>query len=407
MTYEELIKRSIKKDAFTMPEMLIAITVVGVIAALTIPSMITKRDRREWISALDKAHTILSQGFKQAQVLHNSADTWGEEKFVNNFISGFKVLETCDEGNSCVPAELYLDGDDFELSENAKSFVLADGQILSIDITDPTCSPLVGSLDGVCGSVYVDVNGSKRPNTWGKDYFAFYVTKNGIVPYGTPKIETVKEGYEWVSLGCNDKKTTCTFQFPCNRVGEAEEDCITCDGSWTPAYYVPVYGFISDKYKQEENVGTRVGATGVSHVAHCVGYQNTDTGCARHHYYGCAARSYRQDCNHYRTYSVQTPAYYTISTYSLIPQVCSGASTTYKCLAYKFVNQWDCWYDSTLNKPFNDPCNDEGVNKASCEAIKETNALKDCNLEDKGTSCASWAIMNNNMIYLDGEEVVW
>ena len=43
---------------------------------------------------------------------------------------------------------------------------------------------------------------------------------------------------------------------------------------------------------------------------------------------------------------------------------------------------------------------------SSCN-FKAVGALDDCSLDGKGTSCASWVIMNNNMIYLDGKEVNW
>ena len=49
-----------KKTAFTLAETLIAMVVIGVVAALTIPALISKKDRREWISALDKSFTVLS-----------------------------------------------------------------------------------------------------------------------------------------------------------------------------------------------------------------------------------------------------------------------------------------------------------------------------------------------------------
>ena len=35
-----------------------------------------------------------------------------------------------------------------------------------------------------CGDVYVDVNGANGPNRFGRDLFAFYITKTGIYPYG-------------------------------------------------------------------------------------------------------------------------------------------------------------------------------------------------------------------------------
>lgn len=42
--------------------------------------------------------------------------------------------------------------------------------------------PLASS---VCGVIYIDVNGAKEPNTWGKDVYQFWVTKTGVYPCGS------------------------------------------------------------------------------------------------------------------------------------------------------------------------------------------------------------------------------
>ena len=72
-------------------------------------------------------------------------------------MKGFKILETC-EDNTCVPNESYLNGESVTLPENSKSYILTDGQIMTLTINDPTCTNSMGRLEGVCGSIYVDVN---------------------------------------------------------------------------------------------------------------------------------------------------------------------------------------------------------------------------------------------------------
>ena len=50
-----------KKIAFTLAEVLITLVIVGVIAALTIPSMINKTNNQETVSRLKKAYSTLAQ----------------------------------------------------------------------------------------------------------------------------------------------------------------------------------------------------------------------------------------------------------------------------------------------------------------------------------------------------------
>ncbi|MBQ9688605.1 hypothetical protein IJV79_03095, partial [bacterium] len=71
--------------------------VIGVVAAITIPSLISKKDRREWISALDKSFTILSNGLKNAEAVEGKVKNWGEENFYEYFMKGFKILESCED----------------------------------------------------------------------------------------------------------------------------------------------------------------------------------------------------------------------------------------------------------------------------------------------------------------------
>ena len=105
------------------------------------------------------------------------------------------------------------------------SFVAANdgtGYIILVS-TQPGCGQSRGKgqyLGNVCGLIFADINGSKKPNTFGKDTFLFYLTKNGIVPCGLKeesaypfdKSNTGHEATAWVIykenldyLRCKDK----------------------------------------------------------------------------------------------------------------------------------------------------------------------------------------------------------
>ena len=44
------------------------------------------------------------------------------------------------------------------------------------------CSDTDAGTTNVCGFIFYDVNGTKGPNTWGRDVFYFAVKSNEIVP---------------------------------------------------------------------------------------------------------------------------------------------------------------------------------------------------------------------------------
>ena len=74
-------------------------------------------------------------------------------------------------------------------------YLLADGTAIDFYIYDKNCISSFGQLQNLCGILYVDIDGVKGPNTFGKDYFSFHVAKSGIYPYGAQITETNSADY--------------------------------------------------------------------------------------------------------------------------------------------------------------------------------------------------------------------
>ena len=55
----------LKRKAFTLAEVLITLVIIGVIAAITIPSLINKTNEQETVVAVKKAYSILSQAYQR------------------------------------------------------------------------------------------------------------------------------------------------------------------------------------------------------------------------------------------------------------------------------------------------------------------------------------------------------
>ena len=479
------------ESGFTLVEILLAIGILGVTAAITIPALIQHTNRKDWMTALKKSYTILSEGFKQTEALNGKIASWEEEEFYSNFIEGFKVSKSC-EGSSCLPNEVYLNESGFTAPENSKSYVLADGQAISLSLTDTNCATAVGSLEGICGNVFIDVNGEKGPNTMGKDFFGFYVTKEGIIPYGSKKIDVIQSGYKWVANGCNNGNAVCAEgkTFSCSNAQTDQTACKTCGGDWRvysqAAYSTPVTGYKVATYKPMGYAATYNSTYHAAHTSHssacqagryhaahyrcdaygCTSYTCSSYGCSREscssYYtytsgsgyntrttYACAryrCDSYRctgHTCTNYgctsgytvpayyqcTSYAVYHPAYtsyslagykvtsYGPATYSsyvesykqhaaVYKETCGGTIPENTCLGYKYTQEWDCW-QTDAGAPYDDPCNAHGVASSKSCSFKTTDALGDCRLDDKGTSCGAWAIINDNMMYLDDKEVTW
>src|SRR5574344_1269594 len=54
-----------RKVAFTLAEVLITLGIIGVVAALTLPSLIENHNKKVWVTALQKNYSIWEQGFQK------------------------------------------------------------------------------------------------------------------------------------------------------------------------------------------------------------------------------------------------------------------------------------------------------------------------------------------------------
>ena len=201
-----------QKAAFTLAEVLITLGIIGVVAAMTLPTLVQKNQEREYVTKLKKFNTVMNQAFEMAKLEHGDIENWGlnvagmnaeptdeEKETGNNSVNRLfniitpylKTTSICKYGDSCETAKQYerysLDGTQF--SYLAPKIILSDGTTINgMTVSSPECKNHKGntkSLQNTCGEIFVDLNGPKSPNATGKDVFLFYITKYGVVPMGT------------------------------------------------------------------------------------------------------------------------------------------------------------------------------------------------------------------------------
>ncbi len=190
--YEKLSK---KKLGFTLAEVLITLGIIGIVSAMTIPTLINNYQKKVTVTRLQQTYAILNQALKLSQVDNGFMDTWKYpteqsfetmETFVKKYILPYvKVGKTCEksETNDCLRTETYfLDGKHSDpagnqSSDSAYRFILQNGVAVTLYPSD------AGSLI----SITVDINASAKPNTYGKDIFRM------VMPYRVP--------YEYITVG--------------------------------------------------------------------------------------------------------------------------------------------------------------------------------------------------------------
>lgn len=208
--------RSFSGKAFTLAEVLITLGIIGVVAAMTLPTIIQKQQDKVTVTKLKKMYSVLSQSYLFALEENGTPDSWGfgsrdsgtvdpdDTNYTANnalimkniLFKQVKNMRICDKAldkTSCGLADnYYYEGGSTasNLYSKVSSLSMIDGNSIMILINSGTCSEIRGNnkyLKNICGWIFVDINNVKAPNTIGRDLFGFYLTKYGIIPEGTPE----------------------------------------------------------------------------------------------------------------------------------------------------------------------------------------------------------------------------
>lgn len=184
------------KKGFTLAEVLITLGIIGVVAAMTIPTVISNAQNAQLASGLKKFYSVISQA--TASIKSDNGGYLGggfgvtSTDMLNTYASKMAFTKTCPTGGACfhqgTTAWHDLNGNvgwgDYT---TFPSGILQDGMMFAVRLSNPNCDhPNDGTVrNDFCGSIFVDVNGFKKPNVEGRDLFEFQLTKNGIYPRGS------------------------------------------------------------------------------------------------------------------------------------------------------------------------------------------------------------------------------
>lgn len=196
-------KTSETKTGFTLAEVLITLTIIGVVAALTIPNLVLDNTKRQTVSELKKNMGTFNQAFLGAVKDNGPMEIWttnasGTGAAAVDYLTivspYLKMEKTCGTGAGCFPNSNYLELNksnslgNFDTNTSIAKGMLPDGTLFYLNITNTACNSSPGTsialTNSTCGVLGVDVNGYKSPNVKGIDLFSFWITRAGIIPIG-------------------------------------------------------------------------------------------------------------------------------------------------------------------------------------------------------------------------------
>ena len=187
-----------KKCAFTLAEVLITLGIIGVVAAMTMPSLVQKHRERVVVTKLKKNYSTIQQAYLMAIQELGTPDLWNLEmsgtddtKNILYYLKPYlNIAKYCgSEAKGCWSSYTNsLKGGVFTGHETLGRYskaVLSDGSSILTSVQSASCGTYSGDVKELCAFYRVDINGTKPPNALGKDVFTFYMTKRGVIPAGT------------------------------------------------------------------------------------------------------------------------------------------------------------------------------------------------------------------------------
>ena len=183
------------KKAFTLAEVLITLAIIGVIAAISVPSLIQKTNQAELITAWKKDFATISQAMSKYNFDNGDfTGTLSGNQLRDNLKSNLKFIKTC-ESTDYVGNCWHSAGEWQSLSGKARSgtidinagAILSSGSLFIIQkaATMNCITPAnYNQRTDACFLGMFDINGFKKPNTIGKDIYGVSIFGDGsVVPF--------------------------------------------------------------------------------------------------------------------------------------------------------------------------------------------------------------------------------
>ena len=175
------------KFAFTLAEVLITLGIIGIVAAMTIPTLITNYQKKQTVTKLQKAISVLNQAYKLSfddlgEPSAQEAYNMGSEQYFQTYWAPYiKTALICTTYRQCgyKKAAPWILANNQEVTTGVvvpgrrATFYTSDGFLYVIFTA--MGSPTSETGDEAFHNVIVDLNGAEGPNKFGRD--VFYLTR--------------------------------------------------------------------------------------------------------------------------------------------------------------------------------------------------------------------------------------
>lgn len=172
--------------AFTLAEVLVTLGLIGIVAAMTLPSLIGNYQKKQTAIRLKEAYSLLNQAIQQSELKNGEINSWNfgtahgnvqeSVEFIDTYIAPFlKVTNKC--YNRCIPkvTKHTLSGKEYRFyledkTYYGRSIFIANGMQIWVYTDSDEAIKIAG--------IVVDINADRAPNLVGRDIFFFELKNN-------------------------------------------------------------------------------------------------------------------------------------------------------------------------------------------------------------------------------------
>ena len=215
-----------KSLAFTLAEVLITLGIIGIVAAMVIPSLINAYQKHVTVTRLKQTYAQITQAVKLSEADNGDITGWDmgsatqgntainsiNKHFAQTYILPYlKYSRTCDSSNSYCESS----GQKRNINNTGGGGTRWD-QVYSAFLM--TGVQLFFSARNTYAVILVDINGNSKPNMFGKDTFLFTLAKGKKI---APIVNIEKPGVYMYGEGQSRKKLLSSGynNYLCSKLG--------------------------------------------------------------------------------------------------------------------------------------------------------------------------------------------
>ncbi|MDD3594292.1 MAG: type II secretion system protein [Candidatus Gastranaerophilales bacterium] len=207
------------KKGFTLAEVLVTLMVIGIVAVLTIPSILENIQKTQLVSAYKRMFSetfsavtemVVKEDCGKRFLCTGQFQTDDPLEFGNSLTSVLSTVVNCKKNDmDCFTQFVNPNYDGSGTSDSIVNQVAAlnDGEAATYyyfknvrgasylihsfgtdcETNLSTDNTIDNPMRGVCGYMVIDVNGEKSPNAWGRDVFGMWITDYKVLelyPFG-------------------------------------------------------------------------------------------------------------------------------------------------------------------------------------------------------------------------------